>query len=149
MRVVRTPLTTRLTLTPDAVRAAIDRDTIMLVGSAPAYPFGLVDPIEELGELALEHELWLHVDACVGGFIAPFARRLDSTIRPFDFAVPGVRSGSASELTSQPASSIRPASGWSIPLTRFSRVDLPEPLRPVIATDSPLSTSSSAPSSTR
>ena len=80
---------------PDAIAAAIGPDTIMLMGSAPAYPHGVMDPIPEIAALALKHGLWMHVDACVGGFIAPFARRLGVPIGPFDFAVPGVVSMSA------------------------------------------------------
>ena len=45
--------------------------TLMLVGSAPCFPYGLVDPIAELSALALERDVWLHVDACVGGYFAP------------------------------------------------------------------------------
>jgi len=79
----------------EAMEQAIGNDTIMLVGSAPAYPHGLMDPIEELAKLAERKDLWLHVDACVGGFIAPFAKRLGAPIPPFDFSVAGVRSMSA------------------------------------------------------
>ena len=74
---------------------AIEDRTIMLVGSAPQFAHGVIDPISDLAQLALEHDLWLHVDACVGGFIAPFARALGRPIPPFDFSVPGVSSMSA------------------------------------------------------
>ena len=67
----------------------------MLVGSAPQFAHGAIDPISDLAQLALEHDLWLHVDACVGGFIAPFARALGRPIPPFDFSVQGVSSMSA------------------------------------------------------
>src|SRR5690606_6752839 len=69
--------------------------TIMLVGSAPHYASGTFDPIAELGQLALNHDLWLHVDACVGGFLAPFARMNGAAIPDFDLRVPGVTSLSA------------------------------------------------------
>lgn len=78
-----------------AMIAAVDGDTIMLVGSAPQYPNGVFDRIEDLGRLALERKLWLHVDACVGGFLAPFVRKLGYPIPPFDLSVPGVTSLSA------------------------------------------------------
>ena len=78
-----------------AMESAINDNTIMVVGSAPAYPHGVVDPIEALANMATRHNLWLHVDACVGGFIAPFARRLGAPIPPFDFSIEGVRSMSA------------------------------------------------------
>jgi len=75
--------------------ARIDANTIGLVGSAPNYPFGVFDPIDELGRLAHERGLWLHVDACVGGFLAPWVKRLGYPIRDWDFTVPGVTSISA------------------------------------------------------
>jgi sphinganine-1-phosphate aldolase len=78
-----------------ALEAAISNRTILMVGSAPSLPFGLIDPIEEIGELALHHGVWFHVDACIGGYIAPFASKLGYPIPRFDFSVPGVRSISA------------------------------------------------------
>jgi len=78
-----------------AMAAAIDRDTIMLVGSAPCFPYGVVDRVDELSELALARGAWLHVDACVGGYIAPFARMLGHPVPDFDLGLPGVRSISA------------------------------------------------------
>jgi glutamate/tyrosine decarboxylase-like PLP-dependent enzyme len=75
--------------------SAIGPDTVMLVGSAPQFPHGVFDPIEDLAAVAREKDLWLHVDACVGGFMAPFMRRLGHPIPDFDFSVPGVTSISA------------------------------------------------------
>jgi sphinganine-1-phosphate aldolase len=79
----------------DGMDAAMDANTIMLVGSAPCFPFGLIDPIEALGALAERRGVWLHVDACVGGYIAPFVRMNGANIPAFDFSVPGVLSMSA------------------------------------------------------
>ncbi len=79
---------------PGMARALTD-DTILIAGSAPTYPHGVFDPITELGRLALDRDLWLHVDACFGGFLAPFVGRLGHEIPPFDFTVPGVTSLSA------------------------------------------------------
>ncbi len=78
-----------------AMEAAIDGDTIMLVGSAPAFPYGVIDPIAELGALALKKDVWLHVDACVGGYLAPFVKMIGRDIPDFDLGVPGVSSLSA------------------------------------------------------
>lgn len=78
-----------------AVRERITPNTIFLVGSAPPYPHGVIDPIEELGALAQAHGLGLHVDACVGGFMLPFVERLGYKVPRFDFRVPGVTSISA------------------------------------------------------
>lgn len=80
---------------PAAMAAAIDADTIMIAGSVPCFPFGVVDPLPALSDLAVARGVWLHVDACVGGFFAPFARDLGAAIPPFDFALPGVASLSA------------------------------------------------------
>jgi len=81
--------------TIQAVRNAIDRNTVMLVGSAPQYPHGIIDPIQEIGELGLELDIPVHVDACLGGFLIVFADRLGLELEPFDFRVPGVTSISA------------------------------------------------------
>jgi glutamate/tyrosine decarboxylase-like PLP-dependent enzyme len=79
----------------DAARAAITDNTVLLVGSAPCYPYGKIDPIPELAALALERGIGCHVDACVGGFLLPFLARLGYDIPPWDFSVPGVTSISA------------------------------------------------------
>jgi sphinganine-1-phosphate aldolase len=78
-----------------SLESAIDTDTILLVGSAPNYPYGSIDPIAELGELAQRRKLWLHVDACVGGYLAPFARQIGRALPTFDFSIAGVSSMSA------------------------------------------------------
>jgi glutamate/tyrosine decarboxylase-like PLP-dependent enzyme len=74
---------------------AISWRTIGLVGSAPQYPHGVIDPIAELGEIAMKHKLPLHVDACVGGFVLPWIEKLGRRIPHWDFRVPGVTSISA------------------------------------------------------
>ncbi len=95
LEVRRVPLRDDLLADVDAMAEAIDQSTIMLVGSAPSFPYGLIDPIEALGKLACEKDLWLHVDACVGGYIAPFVRMNGGKIPPFDFEIDGVRTISA------------------------------------------------------
>jgi sphinganine-1-phosphate aldolase len=95
MKVKRIPLRSDLRADVQAMAAAVSPNTIGLVGSAPTFPHGVFDPISDLAMVARERNLWLHVDACVGGFLAPFARRLGYPIPPFDFAVEGVRSMSA------------------------------------------------------
>ncbi len=87
------PMTTQVDL--DWVRAKIDENTVALVGSACNYGYGTLDPITELGQIALERGVGLHVDGCLGGFILPFGRELGYDIEPFDFAVPGVTTISA------------------------------------------------------
>lgn len=78
-----------------AVERRITPNTVALVGSAPNYPYGTIDPISELSDLAIEYNLNLHVDACVGGFILPWLEKLGEDITPFDFRIPGVTSISA------------------------------------------------------
>ncbi|MCC6720104.1 MAG: aspartate aminotransferase family protein [Acetobacteraceae bacterium] len=95
LEVRRTPVGADLRADPAAMEAAMDADTIMIVGSTPCFPYGVVDPIPALSELALRRGVWLHVDACVGGYFAPFARALGRPIPAFDFANPGVMSLSA------------------------------------------------------
>lgn len=80
---------------PVAMRAAITPDTVLMVGSAPAYPHGVMDPIEELAEIAREKKILFHVDACIGGFMLPFLKRAGYNIPHFDFLVDGVTSLSA------------------------------------------------------
>lgn len=80
---------------PEEMAAAINDTTIMMVGSAPNFPHGIIDPIGELSQIALERNVWLHVDACVGGFLAPFARDNGANVPAFDFELEGVCSMSA------------------------------------------------------
>jgi glutamate/tyrosine decarboxylase-like PLP-dependent enzyme len=95
IEVRRIPVGNDLLSDVSAMSDAADDQTIMLVGSAPSFPYGLIDHIEALGDLAVRRNLWLHVDACVGGYIAPFVRMNGADIPPFDFEVPGVASMSA------------------------------------------------------
>lgn len=87
------PVTTQVDV--DWVRRAVDADTVAVVASACNYGYGTVDPVPELGALALERGVGLHVDACLGGFILPFARELGYDVPHFDFTVPGVTTISA------------------------------------------------------
>lgn len=73
----------------------VNENTALIVASAPSYPHGVIDPVEELGELAAARDVPLHVDACIGGFVLPFLRRGGEELPPFDFSVPGVTSISA------------------------------------------------------
>ena len=78
-----------------AMRKLITRNTVLLVASAPQYPQGVVDPIEEIGALATERNLPFHVDACIGGFVLPWVEKLGYPVPPFDFRIPAVTSMSA------------------------------------------------------
>jgi glutamate/tyrosine decarboxylase-like PLP-dependent enzyme len=76
----------------NAARRAVNRNTIVIVGSAPSFPHGAIDPIRELSELARRHGIGFHADACLGGFVLPWAERLGYAVPPFDFRLPGVTS---------------------------------------------------------
>ena len=76
----------------DAMAAAIDDETVLVVGSAPQYPQGVIDPVTEIAALADERSINCHVDACMGGVTLPYLARLGYDIPPFDFSVPGVTS---------------------------------------------------------
>ena len=79
----------------DHMLSLIDSNTVAIVGSAPQYAHGTVDPIDRLSAIAAARGIGLHVDCCLGGFVLPFARKLRGNIPPFDFALPGVTSMSA------------------------------------------------------
>ena len=95
LQLVRTPLRADFCADPDAIAAAITPDTVMVVGSVPAFPHGVVDPIDQIAAVAQARGVWMHVDACVGGYFAPFAQQLGVALPDWDFAVPGVTSISA------------------------------------------------------
>ncbi|TEB20584.1 Pyridoxal phosphate-dependent decarboxylase [Perkinsus sp. BL_2016] len=64
--------TTELSL--QSVEKVLDKNTILIIASAPSFPYGTIDPIEDLAVLAYAHGIFLHVDACLGGFLIPFVR---------------------------------------------------------------------------
>ncbi len=95
LKIVRVPLAGDYRADVGAMADAVTDRTLMVVGSAPCFPYGLIDPIDALSDLALERGLWLHVDACVGGYFNGFARMNGVSVESFDFELPGVASISA------------------------------------------------------
>jgi sphinganine-1-phosphate aldolase len=91
----RVPVRPDLRADAAAMSGVIDDDTIMLVGSAPCFPFGVFDPIEELADMARRRGIWFHVDACVGGYLAPFVKANGGRVPAFDLSIDGVCSMSA------------------------------------------------------
>jgi len=79
----------------EAMAGLIDDQTIAIVGSATNYGYGTIDPIDELGALALDRGVGLHVDGCLGGFILPWGEVLGYDLPTWDFRVPGVTTISA------------------------------------------------------
>jgi len=91
-KIVRVGLNNGFQVDVEAARKAITPKTIALVGIAGTTGLGVVDPIKELSDLALEHNLLLHVDAAFGGFVLPFLKELGYKTPEFDFSLPGVSS---------------------------------------------------------
>ncbi len=95
VRLLRVPATEMGTADVELMRAAVNDRTVMIYGSYPCYPYGTADDIRALATLADDVGTWLHVDACMSGFLAPFARLNGEELPDFDFAIPGVTSLSA------------------------------------------------------
>jgi len=95
MRVVRVPTGPDFRADVAAMTAAVTSRTVMCYASAPTYSLGVIDPVAALGALAEAHDLWLHVDACVGGVLGPFVRELGYRVPAFGLDLPGVASLSA------------------------------------------------------
>ena len=93
VKLVQTPVDpVTMKAIPEEVEKAITKNTILIVGSAPCYSHGVIDPIEEMSEIARRHDILFHTDACMGGFILPLMRDLGYNVPPFDFSLPGVTS---------------------------------------------------------
>ncbi|XP_023281589.1 sphingosine-1-phosphate lyase 1 isoform X2 [Seriola lalandi dorsalis] len=96
MKLVHIPLDNKtMKVDVKAMKRAINKNTAMLVCSAPQFPHGIMDPIEEVAKLAVRYNLPLHVDACLGGFLIVFMAKAGYPLAPFDFRVKGVTSISA------------------------------------------------------
>jgi glutamate/tyrosine decarboxylase-like PLP-dependent enzyme len=95
VKIRRAPLASDWGVDVKAVEKMINRNTVMILGSAPEYPHGIIDPIEKLGALAKKHNIPLHVDSCVGGYILPFIEMTGRKVPLWDFRVEGVTSISA------------------------------------------------------
>jgi sphinganine-1-phosphate aldolase len=91
----RIPVAEDLRLHGEQVAEAIDDRTGLVVGSAPCYPYGLIDDITGIAAAAAERGVLCHVDACLGGWLLPWWERLGEPVPPWDLRVPGVTSLSA------------------------------------------------------
>lgn len=92
IKMVKIPVDADSRADVNAASKAINRNTVVIVGSAPSFPHGAIDPIEELSGLARRHNAGFHTDACLGGFVLPWAEKLGYNIPPFNFRLPGVTS---------------------------------------------------------
>ncbi|XP_007432814.1 sphingosine-1-phosphate lyase 1-like [Python bivittatus] len=95
IKIVHIPLTKLMQVDVKAMKKAISKNTAMLVCSAPQFPHGSIDPIEEVAKLALKYNIPFHVDACLGGFLIAFMEKAGFPLQTFDFRVKGVTSISA------------------------------------------------------
>jgi sphinganine-1-phosphate aldolase len=92
IKTIHVPVDENFRADVDAAKKAITPNTIVIVGSAPSFPHGAIDPIAELSELARGRGIGFHTDACLGGFVLPWAEKLGYPVPPFDFRLPGVTS---------------------------------------------------------
>jgi len=95
VKIVRIPVDDNFSADLEATRKAVTGNTIAIVGSTPSFPHGIIDPIAQLSELARRKNIGFHTDACLGGFVLPWAKKLGYDVPPFDFELPGVTSISA------------------------------------------------------
>lgn len=91
----KTPVRDDWTADVEAMASHVNDNTVLVVGSAPQYPQGVMDPIPEIAALAASVDANCHVDACMGGFVLPFAEQIGRHVPPWDFRVEGVSSISA------------------------------------------------------
>lgn len=92
LELIKIPLDDRHQMRADSAERVLSRRTMAIVGVAGSTSLGAVDPIEELSDIAMRHDLYLHVDAAFGGFVLPFLEEAGYPTRKFDFSLPGVRS---------------------------------------------------------
>ena len=95
IRLHKVPVRPDWTADVEAMAAHVNANTVLVVGSAPQYPQGVMDPIPEIAALAASVDANCHVDACMGGFVLPFVEMVGRHVPPWDFRVDGVSSISA------------------------------------------------------
>jgi sphinganine-1-phosphate aldolase len=92
VKLVKVGLNSKMEMDVKQVARACNSNTVAIYASAPTFTHGIVDPIEELSDLALRKGVGLHVDNCLGGFLLSYMAKLGIFNQPFDFEVPGVTS---------------------------------------------------------
>lgn len=95
LKYVEAPICEDYRVNVDEMKKLVSANTILMVASAPQYPQGVIDPVEEVAAIAAQNGILCHVDACVGGYLLPFLERGGILLPKFDFRVPGVTSISA------------------------------------------------------
>jgi len=92
IKIIRTKVDGNYKADIASIKRATNRNTIVIVGSAISFPHGVIDPIMELSKYALKRNIGFHVDACLGGYVLPWAKQLGYDVPNFDFSLPGVTS---------------------------------------------------------
>jgi len=92
LNIKRVPVNENLKANIESIKESITDKTALIAISAPNWPYGTIDDVKDISDIALDKNIPLHVDSCVGGFILPFFEMLDEKVPPFDFRVPGVSS---------------------------------------------------------
>ena len=92
IKIIRTKIDKNYKADIGEVKKMISSNTIAIIGSAVSFPHGIIDPIEKLSDIAQQHNIGFHVDACLGGYVLPWAKELGYSVPNFDFVLPGVTS---------------------------------------------------------
>ena len=95
LHIRKAPVDENRSALPEAMEKLVNENTILITGSAPGYPNGVMDPVEAIAAIATRHHLPFHVDACIGGFMLPWVEKLGYNVPPWDFRIAGVSSVSA------------------------------------------------------
>jgi glutamate/tyrosine decarboxylase-like PLP-dependent enzyme len=95
LKIIKVPVGKDFRADVESMKNAVNENTILISASSPNYPHGVIDPIEDLASFAKNKNILFHVDACLGGFLLPFVKRLGYDIPNFDFSIDGVTSISA------------------------------------------------------
>lgn len=90
LKIVEADIDNGYKMDADSVREKITDRTVAIVAVAGTTELGIVDPIEEISEIAFENNIYFHVDAAFGGFSIPFLREAGYDFPDFDFSLPGV-----------------------------------------------------------
>ena len=92
IKIIITKLDCEYKSNPELYSRNINNNTMMMVVSAPCYPYGIIDRVEDISEIAFKNNIWLHVDACLGGFLLPWLPSAGYDTPEFDFRLRGVTS---------------------------------------------------------